>query len=204
MKLRYQKYSRLLKALPLFFLLCPKPSFAGFEIFAKGSATKNSISDDIYTVSVSASTGFAWSLLSWFQLEARYTNTTSLQNRLEVTASDSTFTLTDFKTQTSIYSLGMDIGFAGEKSIFQPFIFLGVGYIESERSYYYQTTSQPTATFHMEPRQSGISGTAGVGFRLRVLRSIAFEAEAFSYGLNVRKPDWGKNLQGNIGIRLYL
>lgn len=192
-----------LRAVLLLCLSLPASARA-VEIFAKGSVSKNNISEDRYTTSVTATTGMAFTLLPRIRLEARYTNVSSLQNKLEVTTTTVIGTLNDIKTQTAIYSLGLDIDILGKKSAFQPFIFVGAGYIQTERSYYFTLAGDTDATFQEEPRQTGISGNLGLGFRLALASAFAFEVEVFAYGVDIDKPKPLVNLYGTVGFRLFL
>src|SRR4051812_32329214 len=79
------------------------------EIFARGSMSKNFLSTSSYIISVSAATGVAFTLIPRLRLEARYTNASSLQNQLDISTPGISGTLSDVLTQTSIYSLGLDI-----------------------------------------------------------------------------------------------
>jgi hypothetical protein len=190
-----------LSALVLLGALVCLPSFAStFEVFAKGSLSKNHIDDDNFILSLSASTGLAITLLPRVRVEGRYTNTSSLQNNLVI---DNVATLTDVMTQTAIYSVGMDFDILGQGSAFQPFIYVGVGYVETKRSYYVTLNGATDSFFIPEPVQTGISGNLGAGFRVSVARAIAFEAEAFAYAVNIHKPNPLLNLFGSVGIRVY-
>lgn len=174
------------------------------EVFAKGSLSRNYISRDSWTISVSATTGLGIQLFPGVKVEGRYSNISSLQNTLLVPlSSTSSVTLTDFKTQTVIYSVGLDISPFGESYPFQPFIFVGAGYIETERSYYLSQAGT-AAEYQKEPKQSGVTGNLGLGFRVRLARSLAFEAEAFAYGMNINKPSPLVDLYSTVGIRLFL
>jgi hypothetical protein len=190
--------------LAIYAVLAASPAFGMVEVFAKGSASKNYLSRDSWTVSVSATTGLAISLFKGVRLEGRYTNISALQNRLEIATSSVTVNLHDVKTTTSIYSLGLDIEPFSEKFPFQPFLFLGAGYIETERSYYYRVTGDAEASFAREPLQKGISANVGIGFRLRIARAVAFEIEMFGYGTDVDKANPLVNLYGTAGIRIFL
>jgi len=178
--------------------------FGGIEVFGKGSVSKSYISVDKSTVSVSITGGLAFSLISNVRIEGRYTNISSLQNKLDVVSSSVIGTLSDIKTQTAIYSVGMDISFFGEKSAFQPFIYLGAGYIETERSYYFSLADGSASTFFTEPKQTGISANAGAGFRVRLARALAIEVEMFAYGIDIHKPNPLVNLYGTAGLRIFL
>lgn len=177
---------------------------AAVEVFAKGSVSKNYISQDKFTISVSATTGVGFELFGGVRIEGRYTNISALQNRLDVVTDTVTVSLTDIKTQTAIYSIGLDIDFLGEKSVFQPFIFIGAGYIQTDRSYYFQVSGVDAVQYAKEPKQAGVSGNLGLGFRLRIARALAFEVEAFGYGIDVDKPNPLVNLYGTCGIRIFL
>lgn len=185
-------------------LFLPLPAIAGLDVFAKGNVSKSHISRDKWEISVSATTGIGISLFSGFRLEGRYTNISSLQNLLVVGSDESSIRLTDIKTQTTIYSLGLDIDLLGETSPFQPFIYVGVGYIQTERSYYAQVAGAGTASYILESPQKGYSGNLGLGFRIKIARSLAFETEVFAYGIDIDKPDPLVNLYGTVGVRLVL
>ncbi len=174
------------------------------EVFAKGSLSKNYISKDSWTISASATMGLGMALFRGVKLEGRYSNISSLQNTLQVPVDTSSVTLTDFKTQTVIYSVGLDLDFLGETSPFQPFLFVGIGYLETERSYYLTSPSISAAIFTKEPKQLGFTGNLGLGFRVRLAKALAFEIEAFAYGMNIHKPNPLIDLYGTVGIRLFL
>ena len=173
----------------------------GIEIFSKGSVSKNHLSQDVWTVNLSITAGMAWSLLPGLRVEGRYTNISELQNRVDV---PSTATLTDFKTETSIYSLGLDLNLLGESSDFQPFCFLGAGYIVTTRSYYYQIQGASSAVYNTEPPNARISGNFGLGFRFRVAKSLALEIEAYGYVIDMDKPTRLINYFGTAGIRIFM
>lgn len=174
------------------------------EVFAKGSASKSYITADKHTVSVSATGGLAVTLIPRVRIEGRCTNISSLQNRLEVVSTSVLGTLSDIKTETMIYSVGLDIDILGSKSAFQPFIFVGAGYIETERSYYFTLEGDTDSSYHQEPREVGVSGNLGLGFRLQLARAFAFEVELFGYGIDIDKPRPLINLYGTVGVRLYI
>lgn len=181
-------------------------SLSAVEFFVRGSASKNNLSPSIYTLTVSGSAGFALGLLPGIRLEARYTNNTSLQNQLEINNSSATGYLNDIFTQTSMYSLGLDINFLSERSVFQPYIYLGGGYVETARSYYYVngTSDMGTELYYEDPIQQGASLNVGLGFRLRIIEAVAFEAEAFAYFVDPQKPIPIINLMGQLGIRVFI
>jgi hypothetical protein len=180
------------------------PAKAAIEIFAKGSVSKNNISQDTNTISVSATTGFALTIIPRVRLEARFTNVSSLQNKLEIRGAAAVGTINDLKTQTTIYSLGLDIDILGKKSAFQPFIFVGAGYLRTERSYYFTLAGAADSTYQEEPRQTGISGNLGAGFRIQLASSFAFEVEVFGYATDIDKPNYLVNLYGTVGFRLFM
>jgi hypothetical protein len=174
------------------------------ELFARGSVSKNYFNANSYIVSVSAATGLAITLLAGVRLEGRYTNATSLQNRLDLDSGTMTGSLNDVLTQTAIYSIGVDFDLLGPRSEFQPFLYVGVGYVTTERSYYYMDSGGTSSVFIPEPVQTGISGNLGLGFRIRIANALALEAEAFAYGVNVHKPNPLINVFASVGIRLFI
>lgn len=174
------------------------------ELFAKASASKNYSAADKYTISVSASAGLAVALLSQIRVEGRYINISSLQNKVDVITSQFSGFLKDIKTQTKIYSLGFDIDLLGEKSVFQPFLFIGAGYFESDRSYFVVITDGTSSGLIRDSKQTGISANAGLGFKLRIARRLAFEVEVYGYSTEINKPNPLLNLFGSAGIRIYI
>ena len=189
-------------ALALFF-----PSFCQahlLEVFAKASASKNYTDEDRFTVSVSGGTGLALLLIPQVRIEGRYTVVSSLQNHLDVGSPSIIATLNDIKTETNIYSVGLDIDILSDKYPIQPFVFLGAGYIVSERSYFLTPAGSPSATLISEPKTMGISANAGAGIRIRIAKSIAFEVEAYGYGLDPHRPNPLINIYGNAGIRIFM
>jgi hypothetical protein len=177
----------------------------GFEVFAKGSVSKNYIANDEWEVSVSGSTGLAIVLIPQIRIEGRYANISSLQNKLVAAASSTALTITDMKTTTSVYSVGIDLDILGDRHAFQPFLYVGAGYLDTERSYYVQASSDPsTVAFIQEPHNRGISGNLGAGFRIAIARTIAFEVEAFAYALDLKDPNPLINWTGTVGVRLFI
>ncbi len=174
------------------------------EIFAKASASKNYTDQDRYTVSVAGATGLAILIIPQVRIEGRYTVVSSLQNHLDVGSPSVIATLNDIKTETNIYSVGLDIDILSEKYTVQPFVFLGAGYIESNRSYYVTPVGSSSASLVTEPMTRGISANVGAGIRIRIAKTIAFEVEAYGYGLDPQKPNPLINLYGNAGIRLFM
>lgn len=175
-----------------------------FELFAKGSASKNFIDVDKSITSVTISSGMGVGLFSWLRLEGRYTNISSLQNKLDVQSSTLIGTISDMKTQTGIFSLGLDITFTTEKSPVQPFIYLGGGYIETERSYYFTDAISSATVFVTEPKKRGVSINGGAGIRVRLTKQLALELEAFGYAMDIQTDNPLINLYGTAGVRLYL
>ena len=185
--------------------LCSNGYGLGLEVFGKGSVSRSYIADDKWTTSLSLTGGMAFAIFSRIRIEGRYSNMGSLQNKLELQEGDTIIaTVNDFKIQTALYSLGVDIELLGEKSPFQPFIFLGGGYVETERSYYITQTSTGNTSFHTEPKKRGVSANLGLGFKLKLAKSIAFEIEVFAYSQDADKPRPLVNIYGTAGIRLYL
>lgn len=183
----------------------PKLLASSFELFAKGSASKTNLSSNKNTINISVSTGAAISIFSMMRIEGRYTNIASLQNRLDVTT-DSNFlgTMSDIHTETTIISLGLDIDMLGPRSFFQPFIFVGVGYVKTKRSYYFSLINTEEAYLYTDPERTGFSGNLGLGFRLLIAKAFAFEVEVFGYGMDIDKPKPLIDYYGTVGVRLFL
>lgn len=175
------------------------------EVFAKGSASKNYTSIDKHTTSVSVATGVAVTLIPRVRIEARYTNRSSLQSREEVIYESTVVgTLYDYKTETSIISLGIDIDVLGKRSAFQPFLYIGAGYVQTKNSYWFTQTGMTESKFQELPQKRGISGNLGVGFRIFLTNSFALEAEVFAYAMDIDQPPTLVNLYAQVGIRIFI
>lgn len=174
------------------------------EVFAKAAASKNYTDASSYSVSVTGATGLAIMVIPQVRIEGRYTVVSSLQNQLSVGSPSVIATLNDIKTETNIYSVGLDIDIVSDKYTIQPFVFLGAGYIQSQRSYYVTPTGSSSAVLVVEPQTQGVSANVGAGIRIRLAKSIAFEVEAYGYGLDPQKPNPLINLYGNAGIRIFM
>lgn len=174
------------------------------ELFARGSVSKNFLTSSSYIVSVSGAAGIAFTLIPRVRLEGRYTNASSLQNQLSITSGSITGTLNDIMTQTAIYSVGIDFDLLGQKSAFQPFIYLGAGYVETSRSYYFLESGGSTSVYLKDPTRTGLSANVGLGFRLRIVDAFALEAEAFAYAVDVNRPNPLINVFGSVGIRIFI
>ena len=85
-----------------------------------------------------------------------------------------------------------------------PIVFVGAGYIVSDRSYYLTPVGSSSATLISEPETRGISANVGAGIRIRIAKMIAFEVEAYGYGLDPQKPNPLINIYGNAGIRIFM
>jgi hypothetical protein len=184
--------------------LWSQPAEATLELFARGSVSKNYFNSDSYIVSVSAATGLALTLFQGIRLEGRYTNATSLQNQLAITAGSVSGSLNDVMTQTAIYSVGIDFDLLGPRSEFQPFLYVGVGYLITERSYYYLDTGGSASVYLKDPVRTGVTGNLGLGFRIRIANAFAFEAEAFAYGVDIHRPNPLINVFGSVGVRIFM
>lgn len=182
-------------------LLWMAPSWAGLELFGKAAYSKSNISDVKYTQNISGAAGLAITLIPQLRLEGRYTVQNQYQNRLEL---NSLYTLTNFKTQTTIYSAGLDISLFDARSTFQPFIYLGGGYVEVTRAYDITDLTQGVTEHDTEPMRTGIAGQVGLGFRWKVGRSAALEIEAFGYMIDPHKPGALLDIYGTAGLRFFL
>jgi hypothetical protein len=188
-----------------FLALAPLYSEASvMELFARGSVSKNFLTSSSYIVSVSGAAGIALTLIPRIRLEGRYTNASSLQNQLSITSGSITGTLNDIMTQTAIYSVGVDFDLLGQKSSFQPFIYLGAGYVETSRSYYFLESGSSTSVYLKDPTRTGLSANVGLGFRLRIVDAFALEAEAFAYAVDINRPNPLINVFGSVGIRIFI
>lgn len=179
-----------------------RPAWAGpaFEVFGKAAYSRTNLGVDQYTQTLSGATGMAVILIPQIRLEGRYTLQNQYQNRLSLSASD---VLTNFKVQTAIYSIGLDISLAGQRSTFVPFVFFGAGYAESVRTWDYTNTLLGQTTPGTD-RRTGLAGQMGLGVRWRIAKSAAIDIEANAYSIDFYKPGALVDVSGNAGIRLYL
>jgi len=174
-----------------------KGSSVGFEVFAKGSYSKNNISADIISQSVTGTTGIAIGLGSAIRLEARMSLLESYQNRMELTNVDGQpWYATSIHTQSLNYTLGVDIDFLSDKSAFRPFIFIGAGYVENKRTYSFDGRDYQEKRF-------GVSGNGGLGFRVMLAKFIAFETEGLAVATGIDKPGPLIDYYLTFGIRLF-
>src|SRR3989338_2472042 len=126
----------------------PKTHASVFELFAKGSYSKSYVTESEYTVRLEAATGLAVNIASQIRIEGRYINRGATQNKIEFTDESSgvVYKLSDIKTQSTIYSLGLSIDFFDSKSAFQPFLFLGAGYLIAQQTYSLTVGNSSTST----------------------------------------------------------
>lgn len=206
---RPQLYNRLMPSqwkrllLILCLVVCAN-AHAGFEIFGKGSISKNYVDQDDSTVEIDISGGFATTLFTGVRLEARYTNVSTLQSRLDVVTSTAIGSLTNITTENQIYSLGLDIDFLGQKSTFQPYIYVGAGYMISSQNYYFTPAGSSVSTYVTTPATGGITANGGLGFRLMLTKSLALEFEMFAYALGVTQPGVLINYFASAGLRIFI
>lgn len=195
--------SILLLAVLLLFLTPRNALASGVSVFGKGSLSKNYISSDEYTVNVRLSTGLAVEIFSGFRIEARYTNTINEQNKYDIRDGNGFIgTVNNQKKDTKIYSLGIDIEFLSRKSAFQPFLFLGAGYIELKQTGVF-TGGDGSVTALADQVRTGVTGNVGLGIRMRVAKALSLEIEAFAYSSELDQASPLVNLYGNVGIRVY-
>lgn len=194
--------SRIALLSPLFAIILVSKSYGGpaFEIFGKAAYYRNNLGVNQYSQTISGATGIAIILIPQIRLEGRYTVQNQYQNRLTLSASD---VLTNFRVQTAIYSVGLDISLAGQRSTFVPFIFCGAGFAESVRTWDYTNTVLGQTTPGTDKR-TGLAGQMGLGIRWRIAKSAAIEIEANAYSIDFYKPGALVDMNGNAGIRLYL
>jgi len=174
------------------------------ELFANGSLSKNYLATDSWVTSLSTGIGMAVVVIPHLRIEGRYTNISSLQNQLNAAVSGVTVNLSNIKTTTTMYTLGVNIDFLSEKSPFQPYIYLGGGYVDTERSYYASLPGQTDSQYIAESPQRGLSANAGLGIRLRIAQQIALELEAYAYAEDVQTKHPLVNIYGTAGIRIFI
>ncbi|MCB0404206.1 MAG: autotransporter domain-containing protein [Bdellovibrionales bacterium] len=177
---------------------------SGADIFARGSISRNSIDTDKWKISVSAIGGLAFKVSEQIRIEARYTNISSLQNKLDITSGGTVGTLTDILTETEIYSLGVDIELTGKNSRFKPFIYLGAGYVITKQTYDFTPAGSSVSTPFAEAEQKGVSGNLGLGVRWQIAKRLAIELEGFAYGTDFDKPQPLFNIYASAGLRFIL
>ncbi len=191
---------KILLAVVLFGIGLTSHAYA-IDLFGKGSVSKSYLSADSSTVSVSLAGGFAFAIFPFVRVEARYSNISTLQNKIQVETASFSGILSDINTQTAIYSLGLDIDFLSDKYLIQPFIYIGMGYIETERSYYFTLAGTSNTQYFSEPKTTGITANAGAGLRIRFAKSFALELEVFGYAVDLKKPNLA-NVYGTAGVRV--
>lgn len=174
----------------------------GFEVFGKGAISRNHISKTNYTTALSITGGVALKIFSRVRVELRYRNRTSIQKSVDIIVNSTEVTLSDFKSESNSYTVGLDIDLLGKKSNFQPFIFLGGGYIISDRSYWVTQEGQ-IPEFFQEKKKYAISANVGVGFRLYIVNAIAFEVEAFGSAFDIDQPELIVDWYGTVGLRFF-
>jgi hypothetical protein len=104
------------------------------EIFARGSISKNYIRVDNFTLNVTGAVGLAFLVIPRVRIEGRFTGISALQSKMDITIGATSGTLYDVKSETAIYSAGVDFDLLGPTAAFQPFFYVGGGYIETSRS----------------------------------------------------------------------
>jgi hypothetical protein len=188
----------------LFLFLIFATSSHAIQVFAKASGSKNNLAVDQYVLNLSGTTGFSFQLLPQIGLEFRYTYASSLQNYLQVSTVSAVGVLTDIYTENNLFSLGLDIDLVGGNAPFQPYIYLGVGYIISRRQSYFTPNGSSTVYIMPDPKKSSITGNAGLGFRIRIGKNMAIELEAVGYATNLGQPSILIDLFGTAGIRIFI
>lgn len=188
--------------LVMFILLASPAVGHAIEVFAKGSYSKNYFDEARWEERISGSTGIGFSLFKGLRIEGRYTYIHNLENHMEVNIeSIGLTTLANLKTQTVIYSVGVDIDLAGSRSSLQPFIFFGVGVLENVSSY---TVVSPISQDITERKRQRLSGNFGLGFRWAIGKTMALELEGMGYATDVDKPKPIINSHVTVGIRLFI
>lgn len=169
------------------------------EVFAKGNVSKSFVSSsgDSWVFTVAGSTGLAFLLFPQVRIEGRFMVRYSEQNQMSDTYGRVLWE--DIKTQTNIYSVGLDIDLLSDKHTIQPFIYIGGGYIESMSTANFLVDGTASVT-----KRYGPSANGGLGFRVKLGRSVGFEVEAFAYAQNIDKKNPLIDWTGSVGIRFYL
>jgi len=170
------------------------------EVFGKASYNRTNLGSAQYLQSLSGATGVAIVLIPQIRLEGRYTLQNQYQNILSLSSSD---VLTNIKVQTAVYSVGLDIALAGERSTFIPFLYFGAGYAQTVRTWDY-TDLNTSVTTPGEDQRIGLAGQMALGVRWRMAKSVAFELEANAYSINFYKPGALVDVSGNAGLRFFL
>lgn len=177
------------------------PAYGGMEIFGKASYSRTNLNSASYTQSIGGAVGMAFILVPQIRLETRYTLKHEYQNRNDL---NSDLVLTNIKTQTGIYSVGLDISLFNDKSTFIPFIFVGAGYAQVTQTEDLTQFSTDTTVNIELPKRTGIAGQLGAGFRWRVAKSAALELEFYGYSIDPHKAGALWDIYGTAGIRFYI
>lgn len=169
------------------------------EVFAKGNVSKSFVSSsgDSWVFTVAGSTGIAFLLFPQVRVEGRFMVRYSEQNKM--TDSTNSPLWSDITTQTNIYSAGLDIDILSDKHAIQPFIYIGGGYIESMSNFTYVANGERYTS-----KKYGPSANGGLGFRVKLGKSVGFEVEAFGYAQDIHKKNPLIDWTGSVGIRFYL
>jgi len=179
--------------------LCLSLPAEAVNVFAKGAFSKTFQDKDQYTLRYSASGGFGFRLFSMVKLETRYTRVLTRQNQYAVTGLG---IVTDQEVKTDIYSIGLDISFAGRKRSVQPFIFVGGGYVISELTADFTDLNSTKSNTYR--RSEGVTLNGGAGIRIRMSDYLAFEVEGFGYLRKISENNPLLDLYATIGIRIFL
>lgn len=170
------------------------------EISAKGALSRSNIDRTQHESSFSGSGGIAFVLFPQLKLEARYIFRYSERN-LQIYTADTY--LSDVRTSKNIYSVGLSLDILSEKHAVQPYIYVGGGYVTSNSTFLATiqgvTASEATTTTEADPSANG-----GLGFRVRLARSVGFEVEAYAYATEFNKPEPLIDWFGSVGFRFYL
>lgn len=180
----------------------------GFELFGKGSASKNNLSNSEYVVSMSGAAGIGINLFPQLRLEGRFTMISQNRNHMAFTATTDDgavpLELTDIRTRSLIYSVNIDFDILSDKSPVQPFLVAGAGYSVTDSIYRIGIQGSGTTVDGQDPQRTSLTGIAGGGIRIRIVRSLALELEGLAYVLNPQNPAPMVDWLGTAGIRIFI
>ncbi len=145
---------------PLFLLLFSLPVQAGyFEIGASGSYRKTSYDESNFLVYRSGTASVAYYFWELSALEVSYTK--SRQDEIR----------TEYESRSFITFYGVDLIFslASRKSLFQPYIKVGVAHQNKTGSY------KQSGTVNTLPEIEGWAPSAGVGFKIIIGQHVAIK-----------------------------
>lgn len=175
------------KLLLLLILLVSAQAHAGyFEISGSGSYRKTSYDDENYLVYRSGTGAIAYYFWELSALELSYTKSRQDEVRKE------------YQTRQYVTFYGADLIFtlASRKSLFQPYIKVGMAY--QDKSGTYKQEGNPTA--QKLPEVKGWAPSAGVGFKFIIGQHIAIKTGVDAWSSPLNADDNSYDYAGRLGL----